>query len=295
MRKLNTVLTGLIVTMLIATAVPASATIQSYNWISPLVKNQFDDFYGATITGYEALTTATLIVNINDHLGSDMNISAIKVWFDWGVNYTDSSLVSMFNESNPFVIKSGEAHVFTVNFDLPDTTVASNLVTHSFRIYVEDVNATSGSVRQLNSNPSVGGSGFAVFSDTQVQAITLERDISIYTAGMTTFMTSKGRQLYQQAQFMKGQGDNAYTKGDFSGAVTYYENATSLFEAAWGNETGKISAFEDAFLNMINAGQNVLNMMGVGYALFGVGFLFMGIGVLVYLVRKSGQPKAPPQ
>jgi hypothetical protein len=36
-------------------------------------------------------------------------------------------------------------------------------------------------------------------------------------------------------------------------------------------------------------------MMGVGYALFGIGFLFMGIGVVVYLVRKSGQPKAQPQ
>jgi hypothetical protein len=123
----------------------------------------------------------------------------------------------------------------------------------------------------------------------------LERDIGIYTSGFTTFFTSNGRVLYQQAQFMRGQGDNAYTKGDFSGAVTYYENATSLFQAAWGNETGKVAAFEDAFLNMINAGQNVLNMMGIGYALFGIGFLFMGIGVLVYLVRKSGQPKAPPQ
>jgi hypothetical protein len=94
---------------------------------------------------------------------------------------------------------------------------------------------------------------------------------------------------------MKGQGDTAYAKGEFNTAVDYYENATALFEAAWGNETGKISAFEDALLNMINAGQNVLNMMGIGYALFGIGFLFMGIGVLVYLVRKSGQQKAASQ
>jgi hypothetical protein len=108
-------------------------------------------------------------------------------------------------------------------------------------------------------------------------------------------MTTKGRQLLQQAQFTKTQGDDAYGKGDFTGAVTFYENATSLYDAAWGNETGKTIAFEDAFLNLVNSGQNVLNMMGVGYALFGIGFLFMGIGVVVYLVRKSGQPKAQPQ
>ena len=302
MKKLNVVISALAILALLAAIAPAHAgLVGTPSWLSPLKNKESDTFYGQDVTGYEALTSATLAVNVlNEYSGNiTMNVTAVKVWFDWGVNYTSD--INLFNQTNPFVLATGQSNVFTLNFNLPDTTTASNLVLHSYKIYVDEVNATSGNQQVFSTSyplpPPANNKydSFAVFSATQAQAIGLKRDIGKYTSSSFPFLTTKGRQILQQALFTQTQGDNAYNKGDFTGAVTFYQNATSLYDAAWGNETGKTTAFEDAFLNLVNSGQNVLNMMGVGYALFGIGFLFMGIGVVVYLVRKSGQPKAQPQ
>ena len=294
MKKLNVIISALTILALFAAIAPAHAGLASSNWLSPLKKNETDDFYALNVTGYETLTSASLAINVlNGYSGNiTMNVTAVKVWFDWGVNYTSDA--NLFNQTSPFVLNTGQSHVFTVNVNLPDTATASNLVLHSYNITIEEVNATS-APQLVFGSPYGPYSNFAVFSAEQAQAIGLVRDIEKYNSATFPFMTTKGRQLLQQALFTKSQGDKAYKKGDFTGAVTLYQNATSLYDAAWGNETGKTIAFEDAFLNLVNSGQNVLNMMGVGYAMFGIGFLFMGIGVVVYLVRKSGQPKAQPQ
>lgn len=295
MKRHNIMLLALVTLVLLSTVGYANASISSYNWIAPLVKNESDSFYGVSVTGYETGSTATLVVNVYNHFGSvDMNISTVGVKFDWGESYNSTEV----NMTNVFPIKPSESHVFTVTFTVPDTTKASNLVTHTYEIYAEDVNATTGPKKLLYSNWPLSRSIFVVFSSTQASAKDLQRDLTKYPWGYTIpyfFYTSKAKELYILANGAKTQGDNAYERGDFSGAVSHYQNALTNIENAWSNETGTISGFETALKDLIDSGQNVLNMVGWGYALFGIGFIFMGIGVLVYLVRKSGTPKVSQQ
>ncbi len=259
----------------------------SYNWIAPLVKNESDSFYGTTVTGYETGSTAILVVNVNNHLLVDMNISTVGVRFDWGESYNSTEV----NMTNVFPIKHGESHVFTVAFTVPGTTKASNLVTHNYEIYVEDVNATTGPKKLLNSNSPWSGSNFVVFSSTQANAKELKQELDKYYWLGAPFFTVKAKELYMLAGGAKTQGTDAYNRGDFNGAVGYYQDALDNIESAWSSETETISGFETALKDLIDSGQSVLNMVGWGYALFGIGFLLMGIGVLVYLARKSGIPK----
>jgi hypothetical protein len=291
MRKSIIVLSTLALLLIVAFArLPAQGSIESVHWIAPLVNDEHDGYYGAYVAGYQAGSTAEFIISVtNDLYSGSMNVSAIKIWFDWGVNYTDNN--PTYNASSPVAIESGLLRVFAVSFDLPDNTVASNLVTHNYRIYVEDVNSTGGLIHHY----TYYGSDFAVFSSAQANAWNLMKQIDQYNF-YTTFLTSQAKQQLLQAQIALNLGDAAYDDGDFGGAVSYYTNASSLIQNAYSSEYDKSLQFENALLGVTQGAVNMLNMMGIGYTLFGIGFFFMGIGVLVYLVRKSGQrqQQAPP-
>jgi hypothetical protein len=288
MKISNVILSALALLLIIAAVLPAHGSIQSVNWIAPLVNNQYDSFYGTTVTGYQAGSTATFVISVNNDLFSvNMNVSSIKIWFDWGTNYTDKN--PTYNASSPYAIAPDLQHVFTISFDLPDNSIASNLVTHNYVIYVEDVNATGSVIHYY----SQFGSNFAVFSSDQADCKNLLKQMNEYNFNLV-FMTSQAKQTLLQANIASDLGDSAYQNGDFGGAVGYYTNASSLIQKAYSNEYDKTLQFENALLGLAQSGVNMLNMIGIGYTLFGIGFFFMGIGVLVYLVRKSGAPKQPP-
>lgn len=285
MKKCNLMLSILLTLILISSFGSAGASISSWNWIAPLDKSG-DDFYQAYIIGYQSGSTATLVVNVWNHMSVVMNVSAVKVWFDWGENFTSADV----SETNVHPIDPGTAHVFTVTFPVPGIAVATNLVTHGYRIYVEDVNATTGPLLQLNNNSPRSDGNFAVLSDAQAEFVGLGQELQKYQPGL--LLTAKGRELVQQATGSRTEGSSAYMRGDFSGAVIDYQNALSLMKNAVSNETTTISGFENALMSLVNGAQNALNMMGYGYTLFGIGFLLIGIGALVYLARKSGTPKS---
>lgn len=291
MRRLKIILlaTMMMGFALLSTANFAHASITGHNWFGAVIKDQTDSFLGYVSAGYRAGSSARLVVNVNNHLTNrQMNISAVKVWFDWGINYTSTEA----NITNVYVIPTGTSHLFTVTFTVPDTTIASNLVKHSYKIYVEDVNATSGSKKQLNSNGPLDGSNFAVLSDAQATAIETNREIDKYS-GYGMFITAKGRELSLIASGTRNLGYNAYQRGDFSGAAANYQEALKLYQYAWSNETDSVSGFEQAFKDLMISGQGTLNMVGLGYITFGIGWVFIGIGVIIYAVRKPKAPAAP--
>jgi hypothetical protein len=273
---------------LLSTANFAHASILGHNWVGALIKDQSDDFLGYVSAGYETGSSARLIVNVNNHLSNQMNISAVKVWFDWGINYTSTEA----NITNIYAMPTGTSHLFTVTFTVPDTTTASNLVKHNYKIYVEDVNATTGSKKQLNSNFPLDGSDFAVLSDAQATAIETDREIDKYY-GYSMFITAKARELSFIAEGTRYLAYNAYQRGDFSGAAANYQEALALYQYAWSNETESISGFEQALNDLIISAQSQLTMVGWGYITFGIGWIFIGIGVIIYAVRKPKAPAAP--
>jgi hypothetical protein len=269
----------------------AKASINNYNWISPAVRNSLDTFYGTYVTAYEEETTATLVVSVsNDYYLGQLNVSAVKVGFDWGINYTSSEC----SINNPFGIPSLQSHVFTINFTVPSALFASNLVTHSYTLYVENVNSTTGN-KEIISSWTQNGSGFAIFSADQAAAREYKQEVEAYPTSNLNgipFLTANARQLLEQSNIAKTLASDNYMRGDFSKAKSYYNNSLNYIQQAWSNETEKWSTFEDAIASMLQGGGSLLMMQGYAWLIFAIGFLIMSFGVLIYLTRR--RTPAPP-
>ena len=270
------------------------ASINNYNWVASAARNQYDSFYGTDVTAYEENTSAILVVSVsNDVFIGQINVSAVKVGFDWGINYSSSECSS----DNPFSIASSQSHVFTINFTVPSSLFASNLVTHSFTIYVESVNSTTGPQRIVTSW-TMNGDSFAVFSTDQANANDYEQQVDAYPTSNINgipFLTANARQLLQESNVAKTLASDSYMRGDFSKAATYYKNSLDSIQQAWSNETAKWSTFEDAIASILQGGGNLLTMQGYAWLIFAVGFLIMSLGVLIYLARRRPLPPPPHQ
>lgn len=293
MNKTTVVFAVLCATILVCVLnMPTSkASISNYNWIGTMVRNGYDDFYGASVTGYEEGTTANLVVGVSNDYGfaSQINVSAVKVGFDWGINYSSSEC----SIDNPFVIPSRGFHIFNLNFTVPSVLLASNLVTHSYTVYVEHANSTTGNKRVVDSWTQTG-TGFAVFSSEQADAYNYKQEINAYPSSLVAnipLLTAKARQLMLESNVAKSLASTAYTRGDFSTAKAQYNNSLNFIQQAWSNETDKWSTFEDSFVGLLNGGGTLLAFQGYAWILFGVGFILMSIGALVYLTRKKPQPQ----
>ena len=290
MKRLNSIGIMLCTICLIAASIApiANASISSFNWMGALASDTYDSFYNEYITGYEEGATATLIVNLynNYWLGHQTNMSAVKVSFDWGQNYT-STEASM---TTPFAMDYGDSHVFTITFTVPATTSVSNLVTHDYTIYAEHVNSTTGP-KGLVSYWDDDGSGFAVLSADQADAYLAVEELDAYPSMTFPFFTAKARELLTESSIAESMGDREYEAGNFANAKTNYQNALALMQNAYSNETSKWGSIEDTLQGLLAGAQGMLVNQGYAWLLFGIALLLMGIGVIVYLVRKSGSPR----
>jgi hypothetical protein len=282
-----------IVLVAVLTVPVGRASINNYNWIGTVVRNQYDSFYGTPVTAYEENTSAFLVVGVsNDYFINQLNVSAVKVGFDWGINYSSSEC----STANPFLIASGQSHVFTINFTVPSALFASNLMTHGYTIYVESVNSTTGP-KAIVSSWTMNGNSFAVFSTDQASAYGYEKQLNAYPTSNNgiPFLTANARQLLQESNVAKTLASASYSQGDFSAAASYYKSSLNSLQQAWSNETSKWSTFEDAITSILQGGGNLLTMQGYAWLIFAIGFLIMSLGVLIYLARKRTVPPPPPK
>lgn len=272
----------------------ANASITNYNWIGTMARNNYDDFYGATITGYEENTTANLVVNVyNDYFGLQINVSKVAVGFDWGVNYTSSQC----SISNPYAIQPYQSHVFNVAFTVPSVLMASNFVTHSYIIYVEHVNSTTGN-KGLASAWTRSDDGFAVFSSDQADARNFKTQLDAYPTTSINgipILTATARGLIVQSSVAKTLASSYYSQGDFTNAKKYYGDSLNDLQQAFSNDTDEMSSIESSLAGLLKSGGDLLMFQGYAWLLISIGFLLMGIGVLVYLTRKRPEPKATQQ
>jgi hypothetical protein len=272
----------------------ANASIANYNWIGTMVRNSFDDFYGAPVTAYEENTTANLVVNVyNDFHGFQINVSAVTVGFDWGVNYTSSQC----NITNPYAIQPYESHVFTITFTVPSVLIASNFVTHSYTIYVEHVNSTTEN-KGIVSSWTRSDDSFAVFSSDQADAYNYKKQVEAYPSTSINgipILTARARELIVQSNVAKTLASNYYLQGDFANAKRYYGDSLNDIQEAFSNDTDQLSSIENSLAGLLKGGGDLLTYQGYAWLFFGIGFLLMGIGVLVYLTRKRPQPRVSQQ
>jgi hypothetical protein len=262
----------------------------------------FDSFHGATVFAYEYNSTAILSVTIhNDYVtDTNLNISALKVWMDWGINYT-SDMTSMID---PYVIPWDETRVIPIEFEVPGPNIVSNNALYGYTIILEYVNATTEPKRIIGSDSMFAGLDFVVYSSDQVEAqkTMIIVDEMFDTTDPDDLNSTKARISWIKAQNETFIAETSYIRGDFGDARTHYNQAMVMINDAFDAEQAKGGGFDDAQVDLLKAQaesmrasasyfaglSNMWTLIGVAAVLFALGYIVRGLGAL----RKPQAPAA---
>jgi hypothetical protein len=296
---------AILISVQMAPSANASSSLNvTYEWQGITFKG-YDDFYGSDIIAFTAGSTAMLTVNIVNNIYWQMNVSAVKVRFDWNQNF---SATGDFSDTNPRIIAHDVSCEFVVSFTVP-TTGISNLFKHSYDIYVEHVNSTTTPQELRTPHVISGGSNFVVFSSDQAAYQTSRIQYSdLSTSYPESYFTAVDAYYqYALASSYHLTAARSYRIGNFSDAKFWEQNAVYLYNLAifiqknkinWIMENNEISnsnatvKLAEAEAKYMDAQANYYNFLANAWIIFSVGFLLMGVGVLVYAARK---PKVMPQ
>lgn len=215
---------------------PAEAFVSDSDWLGQV--HYYDPYWNTNlVTVFPENSTARLMVEVYNHLSDPLNVSAVKVWLDWNQNY--SSYEGGVSVDTPLVIQPGAYHTFSIAFTVPSTSIASNLVKHSYIIYVEEVNATTGpkqvSIHALHYLPDV----FIVYSTIQKEAQKLYDELYLLnpTSISWTFQSKQAERLWNNGTLEYQFGERSHEVGDFSTAKAHYETALEMLYQAISTET----------------------------------------------------------
>jgi len=264
---------------------PASAWIESASWLGSFYTWGTDSYYGTSVYGYEENSTATLLVEVENHLAQQMNISAVIVGFDWNTNYTTPY-------TTPTALKPGETRFFTVTFKVPLTSTASNLYLHGYTVYVKHVNSTGGLVDTMTHTPF--SRLFAVYSKDQVQARQLSKTIAGISMPWWGFNSTAANLYWAQASNETNVANMMYKQGDFAGAKMHYGSALDYMNQAYAHERISTGGVQDAELGLLKAQEEYFKaqaayfsglssmwiLIGVAAVLFAIGYIIRGLGSL---------------
>lgn len=289
------ILTSLVALTLLSALMtkPTQALISSPKWLGDVYAD-YDSFHRANVIAYEYNATATLDVTVSNNYvaGKPANISAVKVGFDWGQNYT-SAQTSL---NDPFVIPWMESRVITITFKVPSQSEVSNRYMYSYRIYLEHINSTTGPTEIIGSDTLFGGNNFVIYSADQLQAqkTKIIAEEALDMASPTDFNSTKAQLLWMKAENETFVAGMFYSRGDFTEANNLYQNALSLIDQAFNAEEAKGGGFDEAQVDVlkaqaksIEASANYLNglsnmwvLIGVAAILFALGYIIRGLGIL---------------
>ena len=276
----------------------ANAEIESTSWLGSFYTWGTDSYYKEAfdkdrVYGYKEGSTATLLVEVENHLTKLMNVSAIIVGFDWGVNYTTTL-------ASPVALKAGETRFFNVTLTVPDTTVASNLFLHGYTVYVKHVNATGG-IAGTMTKAYTSTRLFAVYSEDQADARELSKIISEISAPIGGFNSTAANLSWAKAENETAIAETLYEQGDFAGAKTHYGKALDYIDQAFDTEESLSGGIQDAELALVNAQAesykataNYLNGLSSMWVLIGVAAVLFAIGYIIRGFAALRKPTPPP-
>jgi hypothetical protein len=299
MRKMPMLLSVIFVVTLISMLAtsPAQADIEEETWLPPYIKK------GDGVVIYRHGSTVNLKVPVeNDGIEpGGLNVSKVIIGFDWGQNKTLDLSADIKQ------VGDGETEIFTVSFTASATEAVSSDWAHEYTIYVEHVNATTGTTEVVDtwSRPWWWWSPdylFVVFPTDQADAYDLSLEYSSYYSAYPpgSFSNINASQLAGQAYIEGILGSTYYTRGDYAEAETQYQTALDLYSQALAAELEWQTTAQEAGLE-INLTESEANMatanamlrqadalLNQSYAwiLFGIGFIFMGIAAIVYAYKK---------
>jgi hypothetical protein len=304
MKKIIATSLGLLLAILISalTIRPIHAGITPpITWIKPVRIPTPDPFLGTVSVAY--IAGSTWIVNVrvtNDATNGtdpmDARVYRIAVWFDWN---------RFYNTTVNVLIKNGDTYLFTVNGTMESTSIASNLFTHSYKVYVEyeiTYQSGGGTVTQKKTWGPSTGSNFAVLSQQQYDSVRASLNYDEFEDEVDGYVDdyAESFSLYVQAEREAEMGDTSYLEGEFSSALLHYNTALDLLDQSWTKYT-TIKAEDDsitldkkqaeldamkanttAILAHANAVATATVINAVAFAFFGIGFIFFGIAAIFY-------------
>ena len=290
MRKKLAVLFSLILATLISMLMisPVQADIERFYWLPPFIKKEWDGNYGAYVVVYRHGSTARLKVGVKNHLYSNgLNVSKVIISFDWDQNKT-LDLSANINQ-----VGFDETEYFTVSFTADATEAVTSEWAHTYTIYVEHVNATTGPTGIVGTwsrlwtymSPAYK---FVVFPADQADALELYTELSAVFAVAPEFDTAKGKALWSEAASQRSLGMSYYESGRFAEANATLHTASDLVDQAFEAEDERGSKLENAMINYYNAAVTE----SYAWLLFGLGIVLIGIGAIIYAVKKPKAAKA---
>jgi tetratricopeptide (TPR) repeat protein len=275
----------------------ATAGIQHFAWVNSSVGE--DLYYHQNVVAYKTGTWWNISISVyNDYLTPPpppriylpVNITAIKVYFDWGAwyNYTFTTPVRM----EPLEVK-----VFNVGNVTPPLTVAPETWVHSYTVYAEYIVEGETTPRM---DWYWSGDNFAVMSETHFNSFQLYNKLKNIMTGITILPSAinvtEAQVLFVKAYTEYTLGKQYYSNGDFENAKTYFQNADLYYTEALTAWSERGTTFEDTMLDyydslakaqIIQANAALNN--SYGWIFFGIGWILIGVGIIVYGARK---PKA---
>jgi hypothetical protein len=283
-------------TIALVTAVDAQPSTH-FAWIEPSYSG-YDQYYGDTIIGYLTGVTWNFTLSWTNYYSDPINVSAIRIYFDWGKNYTRTF-------SSPIQMMPDTVHVFNIGEITPSVAEAPELWTHDYWVYVHHVNSTTGPTSEPWIIPSVAsGDNFAVLSQDHFECLNLFTKYNMMFGGLTAMQGSSffltnitAAQINFTMAMMEFEvGSQVFSAGMFGAAKTHLQRGDTYFNAAMNSWATKGTAIEDAALahtkaetNYNNALANSTMVNAYGWLLFGLGWTFIGLGIIIYGLRK---PKA---
>lgn len=281
-RKLNRSRYGILalVALIALTAIgPAYASILNYNWTNPLQRNFYDDYLGPVNVAYERGTTATMIINIRNNRGTNAYFR-VAVQMSWASGNVTATPVE-------HQIPMGESYTFEAAIPIPND--ASNLYKHSGTITSQwRVTPTD---NWVTDDVETFGD-FAAYSSEQAQINTIKLTLHAYPSlSPIPFLTSPtARELIINATVNENLGEQSYSSGNFTDALSHYNKAMTATEDAFAADTDYATSLSNSLVAAMNAGQTYLSMQGYAFIIASIAFLLIGIGAIVYLIRRSKPP-----
>jgi len=228
---------------------PVRAYISNYYWVVPFYRG-YDEFYGSYVSAYETNSTAQLMVNVYNDWYSypSINVTAVKVVFDWSQNYSSIEC--------PYIMPQSQSHSFKIDFTVPSTDVASNVVPHSYVIYVEFTYDSSTSYWSYYPSEY-----FAVYSSDQADARDLYINLNAKLQYIPSFHSYEAQMLLSETAAEANVGYYIdYRRGEFDLAKAHFETALSLFDQAFAVESDYAKAYDENYMASLEAALNVTKL-----------------------------------
>jgi tetratricopeptide (TPR) repeat protein len=252
-----------------------------------------DPFYQENVVAYKAGSTAVLYVNVMNNLTTLMNVSAVGIRFNWGASFNSTQA----NKTSPSVLNPGESRVFTITFEVPSVNDVSNLFLWDYKVFIEHVNATNGTVvepPEIKTRKELDLPYFVVYSSDQAKSQKIARAVEELLKNPLPWNSTKAKILWEKAKNETSVAENYYTLGEFAKAASHYENALSLINQAFKAEESTGTRWEDVqitlleaqtkqlegWTNFLNGLSNMWTLIGVALVLFALGYIIRGFGAL---------------